>query len=238
MKIAFLSDIHGNAIALEAVLTDIDKKKVDKVIVLGDICFRGPEPQRALDLVKSLNTDVIKGNADEWVVRGVREGEVPTQALDIMNKERDWTLSQLEQPSVNYLNNLPSELRLEFGTIKIHAFHATPHSLFDIVLPNETEENLLAKMLVEDVDIYIYAHIHRPYIRFVEGKCVINTGSVGLPFDGLDKASYLIIELNDENFQASIVRVGYPVEKVRKQINQSNYPNKELLDRILINAKL
>ena len=76
MKIAFISDIHGNAVALDAVLNDIEKKKVDKIYVLGDISYRGPEPKRALELVRSLNTDVIKGNADEWVVRGVREGEV------------------------------------------------------------------------------------------------------------------------------------------------------------------
>lgn len=64
MKIAFISDIHGNAVALESVLEDIDKKNVDRIIVLGDICFRGPEPKRSLDLVRSLDTYVIKGNAD------------------------------------------------------------------------------------------------------------------------------------------------------------------------------
>ncbi len=79
MKLAFISDIHGNAIALDAVLQDISAKNADKVFVLGDICYRGPEPKRALDLVRSLNCEVIKGNADEWVIRGVREGEVPVR---------------------------------------------------------------------------------------------------------------------------------------------------------------
>ena len=77
LKLAFISDIHGNAVALDAVLKDMKEKNVEKVFVLGDLCYRGTEPKRSLELVKSLNCDVIKGNADEWVVRGVREGEVP-----------------------------------------------------------------------------------------------------------------------------------------------------------------
>ena len=82
---------------LDAVLQDMKEKQVEKVFVLGDLCYRGTEPKRSLELVKSLNCDVIKGNADEWVVRGVREGEVPDQALEMMNKERDWTVSKLDE---------------------------------------------------------------------------------------------------------------------------------------------
>src|SRR5690625_3969961 len=135
MKIAFISDIHGNAVALEAVLTDLRKKEVDEVFVLGDICFRGPEPKHSLEIIQALNTDVIKGNADEWVVRSIYDGEVPEQAFTMMTKERDWTASKLDDDQLAYLRDLPTELNLEFGDIKIHAFHATPNSLFDIVQP-------------------------------------------------------------------------------------------------------
>ncbi len=185
MRIAFISDIHGNAIALEAVLRDIQDKAADKIYVLGDICYRGPEPKRAIDLVRSLNTDVIKGNADEWVVRGVREGEVAASAFEMMNKERDWIFSQLDEDSIQYLKELPTELNLQFEQVKIHAFHATPNSLFDVVLPFESDEALKEKMMSNEADMYIYAHIHKPFIRYIEGKCLINIGSVGLPFDGL-----------------------------------------------------
>jgi putative phosphoesterase len=236
MKLAFISDIHGNATALEAVLEDIKARNVDKVYVLGDICYRGPEPQRSLDLVRKLNTEVIKGNADEWVVRGVQQGEVPNQALEVMNKERDWTLSQLDTESIDYLQSLPSELKIELEGVRIHAYHATPHSLFDIVPPYEPEENLIKSQMVQDSDIYVYAHIHKAYIRYTYGKCIINTGSVGLPFDGLNKASYAIVELNGNNYQTAIIRVGYDVEKVIEQIRLSNYPNKESMIKILKNA--
>jgi putative phosphoesterase len=237
MKIAFISDIHGNAIALDAVLADIKQKKVEKVYVLGDLCYRGPEPQRSIDFVRSLNTEVIKGNADEWIVRGVKEGEVPPQALE-MNKEREWTLSQLDQASIDYLSGLPTKLKLEFGDIKLHAFHATPKSLFEVVFPDESEEILLQKMMTEEADLYVYAHIHKPYIRFIEGKCIVNIGSVGLPFDGLKKSSYMILEITEGSFQTSIVRVKYDINMVINQLKNLDYPNSDLLSRILYHAKL
>ncbi|MBT2657097.1 metallophosphoesterase family protein [Bacillus sp. ISL-18] len=236
MKIAFISDIHGNATALEAVLNDINKDDVDKVIVLGDLCYRGPQPKKSIDLVRSLNTHVIKGNADEWVIRGINEGEVPNNSLEIMNKERDWIFSQLDSDSIEYLKALPHNLFLEYKKVKIYAYHATPNSLFEVVSSNESDKLLEEKMMDTEADIYIYAHIHKPYIRFLKGKCIINTGSVGLPFDGLSKASYVLLNISEEGFQTSIVRVEYDVNKVIKDITDSDYPNSEQLTKILKNA--
>lgn len=238
MKIAFISDIHGNAVALDAVLQDLTGRNVDKVCVLGDLCFRGPEPERALNLIQSLNCDVIKGNADEWVVRGIRKGEVPEQALEMMAKEREWTLSQLGDGSLEYLRNLPTELSLDAENIKIHAFHATPNSLFDVVQPFESDDELNKRLMTNEADIYIYAHIHKPFIRYTDGKCVINLGSVGLPFDGVNKSSYAIIDVNKNGFQTSIIRVGFDVEKVINQLKELNYPNTELIASFLRRAKM
>jgi len=238
MKLAFISDIHGNAIALDAVLNDIKQRNVDEIFVLGDICYRGPEPQRSLDIVRSLNVDVIKGNADEWVVRGIEEGEVPEDVYSMMDKERDWTVSKLNDESIKFLKELPTELNLEFESIKIHAFHATPTSLFDVVPPDESDEKLMESILMNEADIYIYGHIHKPYVRFITGKCIVNTGSVGLPFDGLSRSSYAIVEIEDENIQASIVRVSYEVNKVIKQFDESDYPNNELMINMLKNSRV
>ena len=238
MKLAFISDIHGNTAALEAVLQDIKEKRVDQLFVLGDLCYRGIEPKRALELVRALNCDVIKGNADEWVVRGVREGEVPDQALEMMNKERDWILSKLDEESVEYLRELPTELNLTFGDVTIHAYHATPNSLFEVIQPDESDEILTDKLMVKQADLYIYAHIHKPFIRCLNGKYIMNCGSVGLPFDGLKKASYILVDIEEGNVRVSNMRVNYDVENVIRQFKESDYPNRELLASILMHAKL
>ncbi len=239
MRMAFISDIHGNAIALEAVLQDIRKKKLDKVYVLGDICYRGPEPKRSLELVRSLNTEVIKGNADEWVVRGVQEGEVAPKALDLMNTEREWTVGQLEQTDITYLKNLPAQLNWNWNGIEIACFHATPPSLFTVVPPNASDKELEKQFFqAVDAQVYIYAHIHKPYIRYLNGKVVMNIGSVGLPFDGLAKASYGIVEIKDGSVSTSIERVRFNTEKVIELYREVHYPNAEMMIDVIRNARL
>ncbi|WHZ02468.1 metallophosphoesterase family protein [Neobacillus sp. YX16] len=239
MKIAFISDIHGNAIALEAVLEDIEKQGIDKIYVLGDICYRGPEPKRSLDLVRSLHTEVIKGNADEWVVRGVSEGEVPEKALELMNLERQWIVEQLEPSDIDYLNSLPAQLNLRFEDVGISAFHATPASLFDIVLPNADDNQIESSLMhAPEAQVYVYAHIHKPYIRFLNGKVIMNIGSVGLPFDGLAKASYGMVEIEDGHLKTSIRRVSYELERVVALYHEVNYPNAEMMSKVIRTAKI
>ncbi|MGM8364872.1 metallophosphoesterase family protein [Virgibacillus sp. W0181] len=236
MNIAFIADIHGNATALEAVLADIEKKQVDQIAVLGDICFRGVDPLRSLELIRSLHAHVIKGNAEEWLVRGINAGEVPDEALEGMTQELKWSTSKLDEENMTYLKNLPTELNIEANGFRIHAFHATPDSLFDIVLPDATNQELNEKFTRPNADMCIYGHIHKPYVRYTDGKCVVNTGSVGLPFDGMDKASYALVKVEDNSITASINRVTYDVQGVISQIKKSDYPSKHTLIQLLKNA--
>ncbi|WP_088102148.1 metallophosphoesterase family protein [Halalkalibacter urbisdiaboli] len=235
MRFAFLSDIHGNATALEAVLHDVAKQQVDKIFVLGDLCFRGPEPKRSLDIIRGLsNARVIKGNADEWIVRGIKSGEVPESALEMMNLEREWAYKRLTEDDIQYLDNLPTELVIEDGLdLIIHAFHATPTSLFDVVLPDDTakiEDTLMQK---DEADIYICGHTHLPFIRSLHGKNIANTGSVGLPFDGHPLASYLIVEIEEGRHRLHLNRVPYNREHVVELYKQSGYPNFETMGTVV-----
>jgi putative phosphoesterase len=240
MKTAFISDIHGNATALEAVLEDINRKQVDKIIVLGDICYRGPEPKRALDLVRSLDAPVIKGNADEWVVRGIREGEVPDKALEMMRKEREWTVSKLNEDDINYLKDLPEDYSFELSDeLEVHCFHAVPGNLFEVVRPEEEAGVIEQKLMVKtSASLYVYGHIHLPYVRFINGKTVANMGSTGLPFDGLNYASYLIAEADGGQFQTGIQRVSYDTEQAAEKYFEADYPNAEFMANVVRNGRL
>ncbi|MCT2537903.1 metallophosphatase family protein [Aquibacillus koreensis] len=239
MKLAFLSDIHGNAHALDAVLEDITENQVDKIFVLGDLAYRGPEPNRVLQLIQQLDATVIKGNADEWVVRGVNQGEVPDQALEMMNKERDWTVAQLNQADIEYLSNLPTELKFEEQGVAFHAFHATPTSLFDVVLPHTEDTEIEAQLMTaHQADVYLYGHIHKAYTRFINGKTIMNLGSVGLPFDGVTKASYATVDLDGGSIRPTIHKVSYDYEKTINKYHEVNYPNTTLMENIVRNASL
>lgn len=239
MKIAFISDIHGNAVALEAVLHDIRDQKIDKIYVLGDLCYRGPEPQRSLELIRALNTEVTKGNADEWVVRGVREGEVAEKALELMNKEREWTVSKLEPSDIEYLKGLPTEVHCEINGTVIYGFHATPDSLFDVVPPHAEDVILESRLMgSHEAQIFVYAHIHKPYIRYINGKVIMNIGSVGLPFDGTPKASYGLVHIEEGKMRTSIQRVDYDLEKVVRLYHEVEYPNAGMMSEVIRRAKI
>lgn len=238
MKIAFISDIHGNAVALDTVLEDLTRNQVDKICVLGDLCYRGPEPKRSLDLVRSLETDVIKGNADEWVVRGVLKGEVPDKALELMNTERNWTVSKLGPEDLDYLQSLPTEIKFEHEGISVHAFHATPDSLFEVVLPDVEDSVAQSKLMPEGAQVYVYAHIHKPYIRYINGKVIMNIGSVGLPFDGMAKSSYGLVEIENGRLRTSIQRVDFDQEKVVELYQRETYPNADMMSGVIRNGKL
>jgi putative phosphoesterase len=234
MRFAFLSDIHGNATALEAVITDLNKKDVDHIVVLGDLCFRGPEPKRCLNLIRSLDASVVKGNADEWLVRGFKEGEVPTTALESLNQERDWTLKRLNDEDLTYLAELPPEMIVDKGQDQlIHAFHATPTNLFDVINPDETTKIEHQLMQKDEADVYAYGHIHLPYIRSFHGKNVVNPGSVGLPFDGHPLASYIVGDLEEGRHSFQINRVPYNREHVVELYHQGGYPDIETMGRVV-----
>jgi predicted phosphodiesterase len=238
LKIAFIADIHGNAVALDAVLADIEQRKADRIIVLGDLAYRGPEPKQAIDLIRGLQTDVIKGNADEWTVRGVLPGEVPDKAIAMMNKERDWTVERLNEEDLNYLRRLPTDIELELtDKVRVYAYHATPDSLFDVVLP-DTDSIRLQSLMMNKVssNLFICAHVHLPYVRYIGGKCLVNTGSVGLPFDGLPQASYAMVEAEQNRFRVTIERVSYDVNRVVQQYRNGNYPNQELMIQVVEKA--
>lgn len=237
MRFAFLSDIHGNATALEAVLNDLQTKQIDQTYILGDLCFRGPEPKRVLELVQASGARVIKGNADEWLVRGFKDGEVPVERLEMFNKERDWTLGRLSQEDLDYLKNLPTELVIDDGQdLVIHAFHASPSGLFTAIDGDETEKIENELMGRDEADIYIYGHTHHPYVRSLHGKNVINTGSVGMPFDGHPLASYIILDIEDGSHSVQLNRVPYNREHVVEIYKQSGYPNIEAMSAVIYYA--
>src|SRR5690606_8127514 len=97
------------------------------------------------------------------------------------------------------------------------------------------EKNL---MVDKTADIYVYAHIHKPFVRFLNGKIVMNTGSVGLPFDGVPSASYGIIEVDGKNVKAEICRVEYDVVAVVKMYETVYYPNSKQMAATVRNGRL
>jgi predicted phosphodiesterase len=232
MKIALLADIHGNYVALEAVLEDIKQQAIEQMIVLGDLVFKGPEPEKCVEAMQALQVPIIRGNIDELVGNGrIQAGfAINQQHEQDLHSEMAWTRARLSDAQLEYLRTLPLMYEVQLtNTTRLRCVHATPHSLLEAVLPNANESQLEAMFISEQSvsrpDIVAYAHIHLPYVRFFNGKTILNTGSVGLPFDGDVRASYAILHC-DENSATSVElrRVPYNVERTIAAYVNSGHP--------------
>ncbi|WP_227394762.1 metallophosphoesterase family protein [Jeotgalibacillus aurantiacus] len=231
MKIVFLSDIHGNAQALEQSIGIIKTIKPDKIIVLGDLCFRGADPSKVLEILHDLKPDiVIKGNADEWIVRGFNKGEINESTRSLMEMERDWVLSQLTHQDLSFLQQLPTTGSLDAEGYKLNFFHATPVNLFDVVPASSSYEQFNESFDMNDnnSNIYVYGHIHDPFYRKVNKKHIINTGSIGLPLDQSSKGHFAVLEINKTTL--SVNHFSFPLDREAylKSLEVNKYPNLDI----------
>ena len=234
MKFALISDIHGNAAALDAILHDVERVKADQLMVLGDLAYRGPEPKRVITTLQSLGCTIIGGNADEWVTRGIRDGEAPEASLARMREEREWTVSRLADEDLDFLASLPSVHTVWLTeNASMLLCHATPSNRFKATLPEAPGEDLIplyfARAKSEQHLIAAYGHIHVPFVRAINGSVLLNTGSVGMPFDHNPMPSYALVEFTDGHFSVSLRRVSYSANLAVEALARVNYPHPDHL---------
>jgi putative phosphoesterase len=227
MKIALLSDIHGNYPALKAVLNDIKQQRPDRIVVLGDIVFKGPQPELCVEAVRSLNVPVIRGNIDELVGTGkIQPGfaKSPEHEAALL-REMAWTRGRLSEEQLRYLAELPflHDEQLTDG-LKLRCVHANPQNILDNILPDAPLDQFERMFEGTDAQVVAYAHIHQPYVRTIQGRTLLNTGSVGLPFDGDPRCSYAIIEATGDARSITLRRVSYDIEETVRAYDGSGHP--------------
>jgi putative phosphoesterase len=198
MRIAVFSDVHGNLSALEAVLADIEARRPDHLICGGDLAFGGPAPEEAVARVVALRIPCVRGNTDEWLTPGAVAPE-PISA---------WTRGRLSEGSRRYLAGLPLEHRVN----DLLVVHATPWSVSDVVPKGAGPARLRDLLARGRATVVVYGHIHEAWIGHgPEGGLVVNTGSVGFPFDGDPRASYALLERTGAGWSVELRRVSYDV---------------------------
>ena len=249
MKIAIISDIHGNLEALKATLKDIEKRKVDKIICLGDTIAKGIHPKECLDLIKENCEIVLQGNCDaHFSMEHEHIDKMPEQE----QKRIKWNQSLINKEDREYLLKLPFCYEFYMSGSLVRLFHATPTVNNKAILNVDSIETkyqmfLPSKNTVSQMkaDVVIYGHIHHPYMDKIYNKTLINVGSVGNSFDVIrnknkdsnvletTKSNYLIIEgeYNSKEYNSDIafqfVKVPYDIERELKgenlNIESDNY---------------
>jgi putative phosphoesterase len=224
MRVAVVSDVHGNLTALEAVIANIKRSGPDVVVHGGDLALMGPQPAEVVDRLRELDWPGVVGNTDELLwrpeERGRQQQRMPKQSalLDLLfDRYAPATRELLGEDRLAWLRDLPAEERV--GDLLV--MHAAPNDLWRAPMPDATDAELSDTYANGRAAEVVYGHIHRPYVRPLDVLTVMNCGSVGLPWDGDPRAAYLLVD----DRQARVIRVEYDVVREAAVLERSGYPD-------------
>ena len=235
MRIAVVSDIHGNRTAFEAVLADLRETAPDLILHGGDLVHGGSSDAAIVDQVRDLGWPGVVGNTDEMLFRPEALEEFAIQSSappSLWAAIREMAASvrdELGEDRLAWLRALPrSQIHGPMALV-----HATPDSPWRAPAPEAGDNELSSVYGPLGRPVAVYGHIHRAYIRNVSGMTVVNTGSVSLSYDGDRRAAYLLLD----DSVPSIRRVDYDVEREIQALTAGGLPHADWVARILVSGR-
>jgi len=231
MRIAIVSDIHGNLTAFEAVLADLHQTSPDLILHGGDLSHGGASPAEIVDRIRDLGWPGVVGNTDEMLFRPESLTEF---AAGLPHLQPLWTaIEEMARATCELLGAERLAWLRGLPRIQIHGpmalVHASPEDLWRAPAPEAADAELESVYSPLHQPIAIYAHIHRSYVRSVSNMTVANTGSVSLSYDGDRRAAYLLIG----DSTPSIRRVEYDVGRELKALSTCGLPHADWLAKTL-----
>ncbi len=230
MRLAIMSDIHGNLTALEAVLAGIAARgPFDALGVAGDICEWGPQPAAALARVRGLGCPVVQGNTDRNVVTTDEAWLRAIGKSDNSIKGLAWTRAQIGVAGADYLAGLPFAHTYHGPNGQdVLMVHANPRDMDTHLDPDASEDEVRALLGDTTAAVVVFGHLHTPYVRRVAGRLLVDVSSVGYPRDGDRRAAYAILTWDGhDGWQATIERVPYDLEAAAAAFHASGMPRAE-----------
>ncbi len=241
MRVAVLSDVHGNCIALDRVLEDLAQHPADKVVCLGDMVQGGPQPADVARRLREINCPVVMGNADAWLLSGVETGNEITseERRRTLDAVRAWSLAQLSPADADFIRTFQPtvEVELEAGR-KLLCFHGSPDSFDDIMLPDSPQDTFAKFLGKYQAEAMTGGHTHVQYVRRIgaDGRFFFNPGSVGLAYSHHQPdddfradpwAEYAVLSSEGERLALEFRRVPYDVAPLIQAYESSGRPYAE-----------
>jgi putative phosphoesterase len=231
MRVGFISDIHGNLLALEAVLADLEQQEVDQVVCLGDVCF-GPQTHECLERVRELGCPVILGNWDSWSIDGFPPADDPVGIM--LYEIGHWWAELLTDDDRTFVRTFQPtlEVPLENGSNML-CYHGSPHSFSDWIFSTTPDEELEPMFAGLDADVLVGGHTHLQMLRRFGQSVIVNPGSVGQPFSQwwprpirvAHWAEYGVVEHRGGHLTVDLRRVPYDVDALLRVFEQSGMPH-------------
>jgi putative phosphoesterase len=219
MRLAVLSDIHGNLLGLDACLADLESQGgADAIVVAGDLCVDGPKPKKVLQRLDEIGASCIRGNTDRYLYDDTEEFESGEGA------KIAWTRREIGERWVAWIKELPFAMRIGEDENQLLIVHASPRKDDEHIWPDAADSDLQEIIGEERATAIAFGHLHIPYVRFWRGKLLVNVSSAGLPKDGDARACYAIFTERDGGWEVKHRRVPFDVKRVATQLADCGIP--------------
>ena len=233
MRVALFSDVHGNSVAFEAMLADLDRQDVDHVVCLGDHAQGGAQPAECLERLRELGCPTVMGNSDHFLLTQDPGVEEVTEAqLETVR----WSASQLSDELLEFHRSFEPTVSVDLGDGRLLAFHGTPRSRDEVVGPWMEEVAFREPFAAVDASVLAGGHTHQQWARRLGDRYYVNPGSVGLAYDHDQPeetfradpcAEYAVLTVDGPGVGVEFRRIPFDAGAVIEAIEASGMPHRE-----------
>ncbi len=234
MRVALLSDIHGNLVALDAVLERLESERIDLYVCLGDVASFGPQPREVLDRLRLLGAENVLGNTDAWLLdpkpHAIRDADTPR-----VNHIELWCAERLTEEDREYLRTFRPLVALELDDdALLLCYHGSPRSNRDTLRPTTPDEEIEAMMAGHRADVLAGGHTHNQMLRRYREIMIVNPGSVGQAAERARDtgqvhwrpyAEYAILDCSDGCMGVELGRVPFDADAVIEAARDGGMPH-------------
>jgi predicted phosphodiesterase len=243
VRIGVLSDIHGNRVALDAVLEDVKTHPVDRWVCLGDTLQGGSQPREVAERLAELGCLVVLGNADAFVLDAGQgeEDAAGTEREAQLRLVREWTLEQIGEAGIAFVKTFQPTIELDLGAAgTMLCFHGSPDSYNTILLPGSHPDVLRAELGSRGARTMCGGHTHLQWTVSLDGWTFFNPGSVGLGYNFhlpperhyfFPEAEFAVLHVDDDRVGIEFLRVPFDVDELDRVTRAGDFPDPALADR-------
>jgi len=222
MRLAVISDVHGNLPALEAVLNDLQQYEVDGIIVAGDLVGGGPQAVEAIRLLRSFGSLMIRGNSDNGLLH-YDTGEAPANRHTCHQFALlRWTHRHVDRETLDFIKSLPEQRVVELaGTAAIRVVHGSPRNPSESIFPDRDPATLDLALAQTSEPVLVCGHTHIPWKIERDDRLALNPGAVCGPLNGEVGAQYALLSWCDDHWRARHLTIPYDLERIRLACRES-----------------
>ncbi|MFN2376007.1 MAG: metallophosphoesterase [Candidatus Binatia bacterium] len=232
MRVALISDLHGNRVSLDAVLADIDRRGVDQIVCLGDVATLGPRPREVIGTLRDRGCRCILGNHDAFMldaelIRTYTEVPIVVHAVQ-------WCRERLNEEDLAFLSSFEERIEMDLGAgTRALLFHGSPRSHMEDLLATMDPDELDEALGSTDATVLAGGHTHVQMLRQHRSMLLVNPGSTGMPFkeyvggcapEIMPYAEYAIIEAEAGEVQVSLRRISVDRRRLHEEAASSSNP--------------